>query len=156
MKKQIAAVGIAAVMLMSACGAKESQPDMGQEVTATASQALSPEDQEKLDEVNRFADQIRLAVKNEDMEALDQLCSYPVYVAAAGEEGTVINMADNLEELNTLLKEHPISDQMKEQMETDQITRLAEEGYGYLLGRTMGIYFNETENGFGIDSFILE
>ena len=105
------------------------------------------------EEIKAFAEKIQKAVADKDMDALAELCSYPMNISIS--EENVTEIADK----DTFMKIEPekvfTEGFIKEIADTD-IDNLEEYGVGILLGNENSIAFNKIDDEFKITSIIIE
>lgn len=97
--------------------------------------------------VQDFAEKIKDAVEEKDLDALAELCSYPVYIGI--DDGKIINSAEELKELGT---ETIFTAELIKQVEAADINNLMPSMAGFCIsnGTRTGITFGVTDGKLGI------
>ncbi|MCB7062864.1 hypothetical protein LI031_03355 [Enterocloster citroniae] len=111
------------------------------------------EAQMEADEIKPFAEKVQKAVADKDMEALADLCAYPVYVSLEEGEGEEIADRDAFLELN---EDQLFTDDMMKEIADTDVDTLEQFGAGVIMGNENNIIFNQVDGQVGITGINLQ
>lgn len=181
MKKKIAVLGTALMIAaaVTACGGKDTKTETTVPVETTVpaesltpaettetgesaadtesdSQAQEPsEEGEALsaEEMKAFAEKIQAAVADKDLNALADLCAYPVYVSFGEGEGEELASRDDIIKLKP---DQVFTDDMMKEVAGTDVDNLEQFGVGVVVGVESSITFNSVDGKAAVTSIVVQ
>ncbi len=179
MKKKIIVLGTALMIAaaVTACGGKDAKTETTVPVETTVpagtlapaetkedetgeaesgSQAQEPSEEGvelSTEEMKNFAEQIQGAVADKNLEALAELCAYPVYISLGEGEGEEVESRDDFIMLE---KDKIFTDGMLKEIADTDLDSLEQFGAGVMLGLENSITFNNVDGKAAVTSIILQ